>query len=80
MLNAVSAALTVEDMQEMVAAVSIDGENPERRGRAVPRRRTSCPGDLTAEGIITVGGSNFAESEIAAELYARRLEAAGVDV
>ncbi len=78
-LNAVSEALEVEDMQSMVAAVSIDGENPEDVAGAF-LEENDLPGDLTASGSISVGSANFAESEIAAELYAGALEAAGMDV
>jgi osmoprotectant transport system substrate-binding protein len=78
-LDAVSATLTVESMQEMVAAVSIDGDNPEDVAGAY-LEENDLPGDLTAEGSINVGSSNFAESNIAAQLYGQALEAAGVDV
>jgi osmoprotectant transport system substrate-binding protein len=77
-LNAVSAALTVADMQELVAAVSIDGENPADvageflAGVTVP--------DVAVAGEFTVGSANFAESEITAELYAQALEAAGAGI
>jgi osmoprotectant transport system substrate-binding protein len=78
-LDAVSATLTVEAMQEAVAAVSIDGENPEDVAGAY-LEENDLPGDLTAEGSINVGSANFAESTIAAQLYGQALEAAGVDV
>lgn len=77
-LDAVSAALTVEDMQGLVAAVSIEGENP-----------ADAAGDFLADvelpdvevtGDFTVGSANFAESEITAELYAQALESAGASV
>jgi osmoprotectant transport system substrate-binding protein len=77
-LDAVSAALTVQDMQELVAAVSIDGENPADvageflAGITVP--------DVAVTGDFVVGSGNFAESEITAELYAQALEAAGAGV
>ncbi len=78
-LNAVSAALTVEDVQDLVAQVSIDGENPEDVA-STWLEENDLPGDLTAEGSINVGSSNFAESNIAAQLYGQALEGAGVDV
>ncbi len=77
-LDAVSAALTVEDMQELVAAVAIDGENPADvagdflEGITLP--------DAAVTGDLVVGSANFAESEITAELYAQALEAAGGSV
>lgn len=78
-LNAVSEELTREAMQEMVAAVSIEGENPADVAQAFLEEH-DLPGDETATGSVTVGGANFAESEIAAELYAGALEEAGVSV
>ncbi len=78
-LDAISAALTVEVMQEMVAAVSIDGENPaDVAGEFLADN--DLPGELVATGDLTVGSANFAESEVAAELYAGALEAAGATV
>lgn len=78
-LDAVSGALTVEDVQELVAAVSIDGDQPEEVA-GTWLEENSLPGDLTAEGSINVGSANFAESTITAQLYGQALEAAGVDV
>ncbi|HEX7134103.1 MAG TPA: glycine betaine ABC transporter substrate-binding protein [Iamia sp.] len=78
-LDAVSATLTVEAMQQMVASVSIDGENPEDVAGTY-LEENELPGDLTAEGSINVGSSNFAESNIAAQIYGQALEAAGVEV
>ena len=78
-LDAVSAELTVEDVQGLVAQVSIDGDNPEDAAAGFLEEK-ELPGDLTAEGSINVGSSNFAESNIAAQLYGQALEAAGVDV
>jgi osmoprotectant transport system substrate-binding protein len=77
-LNAVSAALTVEAMQEMVAAVSIDGENP--ADVASEFLDTIEVPDVAVSGDLVVGSANFAESEITAELYAQSLEAAGAAV
>lgn len=77
-LNAVSSALTVEDMQQLVAAVSIDGENPADvageflAGVILP--------DVAVSGDLVVGSGNFAESEITAELYAQALEQAGATI
>lgn len=77
-LDAVSAALTVEDMQQLVAAVSIDGENPaDAAGEFL--EGIELP-DTAVSGDVVVGSANFAESEIAAELYAQALESAGASV
>jgi osmoprotectant transport system substrate-binding protein len=77
-LDAVSAALTVEDMQTLVAAVSIDGENP-ADAAADYLADVELP-DTPVTGSFTVGSANFAESEITAELYAQALESAGATV
>ena len=74
-LNAVSEALTVEDMQTLVAAVSIDGENPDDVAGAF-LKDVQLP-DAAVSGDFVVGSGNFAESEITAELYAQAIEAAG---
>jgi len=78
-LNEVSAALEDESVQKLVAAVSIDGDNPEDVASTF-LEENELPGDLTAEGSVNVGSSNFAESNIAAQLYGQALEAAGVEV
>jgi osmoprotectant transport system substrate-binding protein len=77
-LNGVSSAITVEDLQSMVAAVAIDGENP----ADVAQEFLSGvePPTVTASGNIIAGSADFAESEIAMEIYAGALEAAGVTV
>jgi osmoprotectant transport system substrate-binding protein len=76
-LNAVQAKLTVEAMQDMVAAVSIDGENPADVAKEFLESVTVPEG---ASGDLTVGSANFAESEITAELYAQALESSGATV
>ena len=78
-LDAVSAALTVEDMQELVAAVSIDGENPADVAAGFLEDSVDLP-DAAVTGDVVVGSANFAESEITAELYAQALEASGASV
>lgn len=77
-LNAVSAALAVKDMQNLVASVSIDGENPADAAKAF-LADIDLP-DATVDGSFVVGSANFAESEITAELYAQALESAGATV
>lgn len=77
-LDAVSAALTVEAMQNLVAAVSIDGENPADVAEDF-LADVDLP-DVSVDGSLTVGSANFAESEITAELYKQALEAAGASV
>jgi osmoprotectant transport system substrate-binding protein len=77
-LDAVSAALTVEGMQDLVASVSIDGENPEDVAGAF-LEDVDLP-DTQVTGDLIVGSANFAESEITAELYAQALASAGATV
>lgn len=79
-LDAVSEGLTDEIVQDSVARVSIDGDNPEAVAADVLEEIGGSAADLTAEGSITIGSANFAESNIAAQLYGQALEAAGVDV
>jgi osmoprotectant transport system substrate-binding protein len=76
-LNAVQKVLTVKAMQEMVAAVSIDGQNPADVAKDFLKDVTIPPG---ATGSLTVGSANFAESEITAELYAQALQTSGAQV
>jgi osmoprotectant transport system substrate-binding protein len=78
-LDAVSATLSVEAMQEMIAQVAIEGQNPDAvagdylEGLSLP--------DADLSGLsVTVGSANFPESEITAELYAQALRAAGASV
>jgi osmoprotectant transport system substrate-binding protein len=78
-LNDVSSKLEVKDMQSMVASVSIDGQNPEDVAKKF-LSDNDLPGDKKASGSITIGSANFAESEIAAELYANALSDAGMQV
>lgn len=77
-LDAVSEALTVDAMQQMVAEVSIEGQNPaDVAGDFLAD--VALP-DVAVDGSYTVGSANFAESEITAELYAQALESAGATV
>jgi osmoprotectant transport system substrate-binding protein len=77
-LNAVSSLLTVEDMQAMVASVAIDGENPADVAQAF-LDGVGLP-QIALTGTLTAGSADFAESEIAMELYAGALETAGMTV
>lgn len=78
-LDAVNAELSVEDVQTLVASVSIDGDNPEDVAGTWLEDK-GLPGDLTAEGEVTVGSANFAESSITAQIYGQALASAGVEV
>jgi osmoprotectant transport system substrate-binding protein len=78
-LDAVNAKLTKEEMQKAVAAVSIDGQNPEDVAKKF-LSDNDLPGSLKATGTFVVGGANFAESGFAAQLYGQALQAAGATV
>jgi glycine betaine/choline ABC-type transport system substrate-binding protein len=71
-LDTVSAELTVTAMQEMVASVSIQGDNPADAAGEFLGGIELADEDLSGLSV-TVAGANFAESEIAAELYAQAL-------
>jgi osmoprotectant transport system substrate-binding protein len=78
-LDAVSAALTVDAMQELVAQVAIEGQNPDDVADGF-LDEVDLPDDDLAGLSVTVGSANFPESEITAELYAGALRAAGATV
>lgn len=78
-LDAVSEKLTVEAVQELVQAVSIDGQNPDDVAGTF-LTQSALPGELQATGTMVVGSANFAESDIAAQVYGQALAAAGVTV
>jgi osmoprotectant transport system substrate-binding protein len=78
-LDAVNAKLDKSSLQKLVAAVAIDGQNPEDVAKGF-LTDSSLPGGKTATGSFTVGSANFAESEIAAQLYGQALQAAGATV
>lgn len=80
-LNAVSAALSTEEITELNQRVDGDKEDPE----TVARDYLEAEGLLDVgappgSGSLTVGSFNFTESQILAQLYAQALEAAGYDV
>jgi osmoprotectant transport system substrate-binding protein len=78
-LDAVNGDLDKEALQKLVAAVAIDGENPDDVAKGF-LSEFNLPGELKATGSFTVGSANFAESEIAAQLYGQALQAAGATV
>ncbi|MGI8661863.1 MAG: glycine betaine ABC transporter substrate-binding protein [Acidimicrobiales bacterium] len=78
-LDAVNAKLSKEKVQQAVAAVSIDGQNPEDVAQKF-LTDNSLPGSLKATGTFVVGSAAFAESEVAAEMYGLALKAAGATV
>jgi osmoprotectant transport system substrate-binding protein len=78
-LDAVSATLSVEAMQEMIAQVAIEGQNPDDVAGEYLEGLSLPDADLSGLSV-TVGSANFPESEITAELYAQALRAAGATV
>jgi osmoprotectant transport system substrate-binding protein len=79
-LDAVNAKLTKSEVQKAVAAVSIDGQNPEDVAGKFLTDNSLPPSGTTATGTFVVGSANFAESEFAAQLYGQALQKAGATV
>lgn len=78
-LNAVSAALTTENITELNGRVEIDGEDPaDVAADFIEAEGISAEG--SGSGDLTVGGVAFAENQIVAEMYAQVLEEAGFSV
>jgi osmoprotectant transport system substrate-binding protein len=78
-LNAVSAALTTEDLVDMNAAVDVDRKNAEDVAAAWVKDSGVTDGLDKGSGPIAVGGADFSESVILANVYADVLKAAGFD-
>jgi osmoprotectant transport system substrate-binding protein len=78
-LNAVSAALTTEDLIEMNAAVDVERQSAEDVAAAWVEQSGVTEGLEQGSGPIAVGGANFTESTVLANVYADVLAAAGFD-
>ena len=78
-LNAISAALTTENITALNKRVEIDGEDPDAVA-ADFLEQNSLLGGATGSGDVTVGAVAFAENQIVAEMYAQTLEDAGYTV
>jgi glycine betaine/choline ABC-type transport system substrate-binding protein len=78
-LNAISAALTTENITELNGRVEIDGEDPADVA-ADFLESEGLLGGATGSGELTVGAVAFAENQIVAEMYAQSLEDAGYTV
>jgi osmoprotectant transport system substrate-binding protein len=76
-LNAVSAALTTEQLVELVAAVDLERQGAVEVATAYVEENGLGEGVSGGSGAITVGGGNFTESQILANIYADVLNAAG---
>ena len=78
-LDAVSAALTTDELVELNAAVDVDRQSAEDVAQGWVDENIE-EGDLQdGSGAIAVGGSNFTESTVLANIYADVLTAAGYD-
>ena len=78
-LNAVSAELTTEQLVEMNAAVDVQRQSAEEVAAAWVEENIDTAGLEQGSGSITVGGANFTESTVLANIYAGVLTAAGYD-
>jgi osmoprotectant transport system substrate-binding protein len=78
-LNAISAALTTENITEMNGRVEIHGEDPDGVAADFLESEGLLEGP-SGSGEITVGAVAFAENQIVAEMYAQTLEEAGYTV
>jgi osmoprotectant transport system substrate-binding protein len=78
-LNAISAALTTENVTELNGRVEIDAEDPAAVA-ADFLAQNNLLGGATGSGDVTVGAVAFAENQIVAEMYAQTLEDAGYTV
>jgi len=76
-LNAVSAALTTEDLIQMNAAVDVERQSAADVAAAYVEDEGLADGVSGGSGPIVVGGSNFTESTVLANVYADVLTAAG---
>jgi osmoprotectant transport system substrate-binding protein len=78
-LNAVSAALTTEELIDLNAAVDIERQSAEDAAAAWVEENGVTDGLEQGSGPIVVGGANFTESTVLANIYAQVLTAAGFD-
>jgi osmoprotectant transport system substrate-binding protein len=78
-LDAVSAALTTEELIELNAAVDLERQSAEDVAATWVEESGVTDGLEQGSGPIVVGGANFTESTILANIYAGVLTAAGFD-
>lgn len=76
-LNAVSAALTTEDLIAMNRAADVERQSPQQVAEAYAKENGLGKGVTGGTGSLVVGAANFSESQILANLYAIALEGAG---
>src|SRR3712207_4707916 len=78
-LDAVSAAMTTEELIELNAAVDLERQNAEDVAAGWVEENVDTAALEQGSGPIVVGGANFTESTILANVYADVLGAAGFD-
>jgi osmoprotectant transport system substrate-binding protein len=78
-LNAVSAKLTTDDLITMNAAVDVDRKQATDVAANWVSQSGVTQGLKKGSGPVVVGGSNFTESTVLANIYADVLKAAGYD-
>lgn len=78
-LDAVSAELTTEQLVELNAAVDVERQTAEETAAAWVEESGVTEGLEQGSGAVAVGGANFTESTILANIYAEVLTAAGFD-
>jgi osmoprotectant transport system substrate-binding protein len=78
-LDAVSAALTTEQLIELNAAVDVDRQSAEDVAAAWVQDNVDAAALEQGSGAISVGGANFTESTVLANIYADVLTGAGFD-
>ena len=78
-LNAVSAALTTPELIELNAAVDVDRKSAEDVAKGLVDLKIQADALQDGSGTVVVGGANFTESTVLANIYADVLTRAGFD-
>ena len=78
-LDAVSAAMTTEELIELNAAVDLERQSAEDVAAAWVEENVDTAALEQGSGPVVVGGANFTESTVLANVYADVLTAAGFD-
>jgi osmoprotectant transport system substrate-binding protein len=78
-LNAVSKVLTTDDLLTMNKSADIDRKSPAVVAQTYVADKKLATGVTGGSGKVVVGGANFNESQILANIYADVLKAAGFD-
>jgi osmoprotectant transport system substrate-binding protein len=78
-LDAVAAKLTTEDLIQLNAAVDVDRKSATDVASTWVKEHKVTEGLQKGSGAVVVGGANFSESTILANIYADVLKSAGFD-